>query len=179
VHFNCRQPTTSAIDHYLFPLRLPRLRTQRHTLLRVPWSLLVSPPPLAARFTPPRVRSGLRASTHSCSAFPCALGLVPATANAGWRAITGTKCRRAPSAARTSGTRLGLCDGAGAAKHGESHCHKAQCKFDANAFFSHKAHVRPKNSPDCNMVYSYTKLGKMSTKLTYRSAGYPRDKAPS
>ena len=94
VHFNCRQPRHDVRDKlisYLFPL--PSLSAA------YPAPCALGSPALhSLRSLFRLVRSGLRASTHSCSAFPCPLGLVPATANAGWRAITGTNCRRAPSA---------------------------------------------------------------------------------
>ena len=153
VHFNCRQPRHDFSD-LIPPSPSPPSHSAAYPL-RVPWSLLVSPPPLRCA-----VCSVSCALWSSCNhaLLQCALGLVPATANAGWRAITDTNfCRRAPSAERTSGTRLGLCDGTGAAKreHGESNCtHTQHCEVGANAFF--RTEHASKNSLDCNMVYSYT-----------------------
>ncbi len=98
VHFNCRQPrhSVSEIDQLINP-------APPHSAAYPAPCALVSPPPHAARFIPPRARSGVRwcACLHAllrCFLLARYARLVRAAANAGWRAITGTTGRRAPSA---------------------------------------------------------------------------------
>ena len=84
--------------HRLFtyppPPYLPRFSAAKLSSLPFIVCPGLSPSAAAATFIPARVRSGLHASTHSGDAFRA----LPCTSVPGWRAITGTLCRRAPSA---------------------------------------------------------------------------------
>jgi hypothetical protein len=114
VHFNCRQPRhdASEIDH--LPIPLPPSPPPHSAASPAPCAR-VSPFPLAARlfrlvcalvFVPPRtpvVHSLARSVSYQLLRTP-------------FGALTSSTCRRAPSASGTSGTRLGLCDGARAAQ---------------------------------------------------------------
>ena len=87
------------IDGLLIPPPRPRFAAKLSSLPCIVCPGF-SPSAAAARFILASVRSGLRASIHSGNAFPSVprSALHQRAANAGWRAITGLRGRRVPSA---------------------------------------------------------------------------------